>query len=297
MDHLVLRLSIGVCAAWLVCAETASAQGSSEQKPVVPAQCADIGAAFEPLEQSVERAYQKLIAATQAEINASIAELASAKGAKKQELMRSIEANESQLLSLRAQLGKAKKEIDTAKAKSLKACIAALEGPPRKPSLADRCGGPATGNAGSTHAHVRLTGDNAGQRKKAAEVITRELGARLVSTNLDKLVRGNPVETVTQIENLVSESERASVVLLIEEKGDAPPARVAGRPLDLREPLLLFLNARLTRFKGIFLLGSNPGEQSSSPKLPRTAVINATTDGRALATMLCRAPSAPPAKP
>jgi hypothetical protein len=295
MNHLVLRLSIGVGALWLACPGRAFAQASAEQKPGVPAQCADVGPAFEPLAQSVERAYQKLIASTQAEINASIAELASAKGAKKQELTRSIEANESELLSLRAQLGKAKGEIDKAKTKAQKTCIAALEGPPRKPSLADRCASP--GNAASTHAHVRLTGDNAGQRKKAAEVIARELGAKLVTTNLDKLVRGNPVETVTQMENLVSESDRSSVVLLIEEKGDAPPARVAGRPMDLREPLLLFVNARLARFRGIFLLGSNPGEQTSSPKLPRTADVNATTDGRALATMICRAPSAPPAKP
>jgi hypothetical protein len=297
MNHLVLRLSVGVGALWLACAGRASAQASAEQKPVVPAQCADVGAAFESLAQSVERAYQKLIASTQAEINASIAELASAKGAKKQELTRGIEANESELLSLRAQLGKAKSEIEKAKAKAQKACMAAVEGPPRKPSLADRCASPGAGNTASTHAHVRLTGESAGQRKKAAEVIARELGAKLVTTNLDKLVRGNPVETVTHIENLVSESDRASVVLLIEEKGDAPPARVAGRPMDLREPLLLFVNARLSKFRGIFLLGSNPGEQSSSPKLPRTAVINAATDGRALATMICRAPSAPPAKP
>jgi hypothetical protein len=258
----------------------------------VPAQCQDIATAFDSLSQSVERAYQKLIASAQAEINSLIAELASAKGAKKQELGRNVEANESQILSLKAQLGKTKAELEKAKAKALKACAVTLQAPPRKASLGERCGG-----SSASPMHVRLTGDNAGQRKKAAEVIARELGAKLVTTSLDKLVRGNAVESVTQIENLVAESDRASVVFLIEEKTDVPAARVAGRAIDLREPLLIFLNARLTRFRGIFLLGSDPGTQSSSPKLPRTAVINATTDGRALATMLCRAPTTPPAKP
>ena len=61
----------------------------------VPAQCADIAGAFATLEQSVERAYQKLIVSAQGEINALIAELASAKGAKKQELIKHIEAKRS----------------------------------------------------------------------------------------------------------------------------------------------------------------------------------------------------------
>jgi hypothetical protein len=143
---------------------------------------------------------------------------------------------------------------------------------------------------------VRLTGDNAEQRRKAAEVIARELGAKLVTTTLDKL-RGNPVESVTQIENIVAESARANVVLLAEEKSDAPPPRAGARPMDLREALQNFLTARLARFGGIYLLGADTGAVSSSPKLPRTAAVNATTDGRALATMICRAGAAPPAKP
>ena len=297
MNHLVLRLSMGVGLACLVCAETARAQGGAVPKPDVPAQCADIPAAFDPLVQHLERAYQKLAVSTQSEINGLIAELASAKGAKKQELTRSIEANEAALLSLRAELGRARAEVEKTKTKALKACTAALAAPPRKPSLAERCGASGTSTAANHHAHVRLTGDNAAQRRKAAEVIARELGAKLVTTTLDKLIRSNPVEAVTQIENVVAESDRVSVVLLAEQKSDAPPARVAGRPIDLREALQNFMNARLARFRGIYLLGTDPGEQSSAPKLPRTAVINATTDGRALATMICRAPAAPPAKP
>jgi hypothetical protein len=291
-------LSASLCAACLATSAASSAQSDPARRTEVPAQCADIAGAFEPLEQSLERAYQKLIIAAQSEINALIAELASAKGAKKQELIRNIEASEAQVLSLRAQLGKAKAELDKAKTKALKACVSALEAPPKKPSLAERCGAASTSGAGNTHVQVRLTGDNAAQRRKAAELIATELGAKLVTTTLDRLVRANPLESVAQIESIVAESAKAPVVLLAEERSDASPSRASGgRPLDLREALQTFLNARLARFGGIFLLGADFGSQPSSAKLPRTAVINATTDGRVLATMICRAPSAPPAKP
>jgi hypothetical protein len=288
-------LSLSVMAASLATPATASAQ-TAAAKPEIPTQCLDIAAAYDPLLQSVERAYQKLIASTQAEINSLIAELASAKGAKKQELGRSVEAHEVALLGLRAQLGKTRGELDKAKTRALKACAVALQGPPRKPSLAERCGAGGSG-PGAGHLHVRLTGDNAEQRRKAAEVIARELGAKLVATTLDKLVRGNPLESVAQIENAVAESAKVNVVLLAEEKSDAPQPRAGVRQLDLREALQNFMSARLTRFGGVYLLGSDTGAPSSSAKLPRTAVINATTDGRALATMICRAASAPPAKP
>jgi hypothetical protein len=288
-------LSLGVMAASLATPAAASAQAAAP-KPEIPTQCLDIAAAYDPLIQSVERAYQKLIASTQAEINSLIAELASAKGAKKQELARTVEAHEGQLLGLRAQLGKTRTALDAAKTKALKACTVAVQGPPRKPSLAERCGaGGSSANPGRLH--VRLTGDTAEQRRKAAEVISRELGAKLVTITLDKLVRGNPVDSVAQIDSAVAESGRANVVLLAEEKSDAPPPRAGGRQLDLREALQNFLSARLTRFGGLYLLGADTGAQSSSAKLPRTAVINATTDGRALAAMICRAAAAPPPKP
>src|SRR5687767_203481 len=201
-------LSLNVMAACLATPAAASAQAAAP-KPEIPTQCLDIAAAYDPLLQSVERAYQKLIASTQAEINSLIAELASAKGAKKQELGRSIEAHEGELLSLRAQHGRTRAELDKAKTRALKACTAALQGPPRKPSLAARCGAGGSG-AHVGQLHVRLTGDNVEQRRKAAEVIARELGAKLVTTTLDKL-RGNPLESVTQIENVVAESARANV--------------------------------------------------------------------------------------
>jgi hypothetical protein len=290
-------LSLSVTAACLSAPALAVAQPAAAKQADVPTLCPDIVTAFDPLLQSTERAYQKFLASTQAEINSLIAELASAKGAKKQELVRSVEAHEALMLSLKAQLGKTKAELEKAKTKALKACTAALQGPPRKPSLAERCGAFSSGSASASPMHVRLTGDTATERRKAAEVISRELGARFMTTTLDKLVRSSPLEAVTQIENLVAESDKGSLVLLVEEKSDAPPPRAAGRPMDLREPLQAFLGARFARFRGIFLLGSDPGAQSSSPKLPRTAVINATTDGRALATMLCRAQAAPPAKP
>ena len=91
----------------------------------------------------------------QGEINALIAELASAKGAKKQELIRNIEASEAQILSLRAQLGRAKAELDKAKTKALKACVTALEAPPRKPSLAERCGAARAPAAGGQQSRAR----------------------------------------------------------------------------------------------------------------------------------------------
>src|SRR6188508_1017416 len=92
------RLSLSVMAACLSTPALAFAQAAAPKEPDLPAQCQDIATAFDPLSQSVERAYQKLVASVQAEINSLIAELASAKGAKKQELGRSVEANESQIL-------------------------------------------------------------------------------------------------------------------------------------------------------------------------------------------------------
>ena len=83
------------------------------------------------------------------------------------------------------------------------------------------------------------------------------LGAKLVTTTLDKLVRGNPLDSVAQIESIVSRFRESA-------------GRAAGRgatatllrpaPPDDRwtcaRRFEIFLNARLARFGGIFLLGA-----------------------------------------
>ena len=100
---------------------------------------------------------------------------------------------------------------------------------------------------------------------------------------------------MVEIESIVTESSKRSVVVLVEGRHKAPAPRAARRPWDF-EGLPSFFDARLARFGGILLLSLDSGSLSSSTKMPRPPVIHATTDGRALATIICRAPP-PSAKP
>ena len=74
------------------------AQSKAAGPADAPPQCADVGNAYDPLERSVEKTYQKAIAHEQNEINSRIAELASADRAKKPELIKHIEAREAEIL-------------------------------------------------------------------------------------------------------------------------------------------------------------------------------------------------------
>ena len=293
MDHLArFWLSMVLSSTLVTAAAVAAAQSKAAGQADAPPQCADVGNAYDALERSVEKTYQKAIAHEQNEINSRIAELASADRAKKPELIKHIEAREAEILSLRAELLKTKTGLDNAKTKALKKCVADVEGPPQKPSLAERCGITKTrATDDPNQMPLRLSGDDAAQRHKAAELIASELGAKLVTTTWDKLVRGGVLGPVVEIESIVTESSKRSVVVLVEGRHKAPAPRAARRPWDF-EGLPGFFDARLARFGGILLLSLDSGSLSSSTKMPRPPVIHATTDGRALATMICRAPRA-----
>ena len=104
------------------------------------------------------------------------------------------------------------------------------------------------------------------------------------------------LESVAQIESIVAESAKEASSLLVEGKQRRSAAPSGATTVGLARGLPSFFDARLARFGGILLLSLDSGSLSSSTKMPRPPVIHATTDGRALATMICRAP-APSAKP